>query len=65
MRLQEYLGASNVSEAEFGKLLGVSQVAVHRYVTGQRIPAREIMTKIISATDGNVLPNDFYNLVAA
>jgi len=61
MKLQDYLLNGEISEAAFGNQVGVSQVAIHRYVVGQRIPAREIMHKIIAVTDGAVTADDFYS----
>jgi predicted transcriptional regulator len=60
MRLREFLSENEISEAAFSAQVGVSQVAVHRYVAGQRTPSYEIMLKIMDITGGEVTANDFY-----
>ena len=60
MKLREFLSENEISEAAFSAQVGVSQVAVHRYVAGQRTPSYEIMLKIMDITDGKVSANDFY-----
>ena len=41
--------------------IGVTSVSLSRYERDERIPAREIMPKIVAETDGAVQPNDFYS----
>ena len=47
--------------AELAKRIGVTEVSLSRYEREERIPAREIMPKIVEATGGAVQPNDFYS----
>lgn len=60
--LQRYLHSRDLSHADFGRLIGITQQAARRYATGERIPRAEIMAKIFRATGGAVAPNDFYDL---
>jgi transcriptional regulator with XRE-family HTH domain len=60
MKLATYLSAQGMTQAQFADAIGSSQSDVARYVNG-RIPRPEMMTKIISATGGEVEPNDFYD----
>lgn len=59
MRLQQFLDQNNIGRAEFAKAIGVSEVAITRYVGGKRMPRPEILVKIKVATNGAVTPNDF------
>lgn len=49
-----------MSRAAFGALIGVTEVAVTRYVNGDRIPRASKMAMIEKVTDGAVKPNDFF-----
>lgn len=60
--LREYINQNNLSQVEFGELIGVSQPAVDRYIDGDRIPRPKIMEKISKVTGGEVTANDFYGL---
>ncbi|TRO96756.1 helix-turn-helix transcriptional regulator [Glycocaulis profundi] len=59
MTLSDWLKTSNVTPSAFADRIGVSRQAVHRYVEGDRIPRREVLTKINEATGGAVTANDF------
>lgn len=61
MRLKDYLKAAGMTRAEFAKMVGCEQPTVSRYLRG-RVPAPEVMARIVAATNGAVTPNDFYNL---
>ncbi len=62
MQLRDYLNQSNISPINFAGLVGVGHQNVYRYLSGKRIPSPEIMRRIVVATDGQVTPNDFYDL---
>lgn len=64
MKLGEYLKDRKISHEEFGKLIGVSQVAISRYVNGQRVPRHTNIEAIAKATEGAVSPNDFFDCAA-
>lgn len=59
MKLEAYLARKGMKQAEFARALGVSEMAVSRYVRG-RVPEPEIMARIIVVTKKKVRPNDFY-----
>lgn len=60
MKLDEYLAAEDVSIATFAGLIGVSVQAVHRYLSGERIPRPDLMERIEATTGGRVQANDLY-----
>jgi len=60
MQLGKYLSDQSIPIPEFARRIGVSTQAVHRYISGERIPHLEVMDKIEAETGGNVLPNDLY-----
>lgn len=62
MKLRDFMMAREMSEAQFGRLLGIGQATVNRYARGQRIPRPEVMRRIVEVTDGRVGPADFYDL---
>lgn len=61
MKLSIWRRIHDLTLAELSKRIGVTEVSLSRYERGERIPAREIMPKIVKATDGAVQPNDFYS----
>lgn len=63
MKLKQFLIEKNLSAAEFGRLIGVrSRMTICRYVSGERMPDRSVMTKIVEVTHGAVTPNDFHGV---
>lgn len=62
MLLSDYLKLHGLSQAAFGQRIGEPQQAVQRYASGQYIPRREAMLKIVEATGGAVTPNDFFGI---
>jgi len=60
MTLAQWLRRTAVSQADFARMIGVTQATVCRYVAGTRIPRRAIMARIEHATGGQVTPADFY-----
>jgi predicted transcriptional regulator len=65
MTLADYLAAKKISQAEFAQSIGVSQVAVSRYVSGQRMPRKNWLLKIRQVTGGLVTGNDFLEITEA
>ncbi len=61
MKLGEWLRSRGMSQQAFADAAGVSQGAVARFVLGRRMPNREMMRKIVEATEGQVMPNDFHD----
>lgn len=60
MELRQYLDDHEIPVSAFATAIGVSVQAVHRYLTGERIPKREVIERIARATGGKVQPNDFF-----
>ncbi len=60
MTLEQYLSNSELSNAGFGELIGVTRMAVLRYRDGSRMPEPEIAAKIVKATDGAVTIEDMH-----
>ena len=59
MTLSDYLRKNQLSFTDFGKSIGITSQAVARHSRGERWPRPEIMRRIVNATDGSVMPNDF------
>lgn len=61
MKLLDWRTAQALTLAQLAERVGVTKISLSRYERGERIPAREIMQKIVEATVGAVQPNDFYS----
>jgi hypothetical protein len=59
MTLSEYLDWKNLTETEFGSLIGRSQSAVNKLKNSKRRPDWETLTRIVAVTDGAVTWQDF------
>lgn len=64
MKLEEYRRRQNLTLAALGELIGVTDVAVHRYEHG-RVPEPKVLRRIIEATGGAVQANDFFDEASA
>ena len=62
MKLATFLKSEKIAIEACAKQIGVSHVAVYRYINGQRIPDKNTMIKIISWSGGAVTANDFYTV---
>ncbi len=60
MKLKNYLKLFNISNIDFSKKIGVSNVSLSRYINGERFPERRVLSKIFQTTNGLVDANDFY-----
>jgi predicted transcriptional regulator len=60
MTLAQWLRLASVSQADFARMIGVTQATVCRYAAGARIPRRAMMARIEQATGGQVTAADFY-----
>lgn len=61
MNLSDYLRTKKITPAEFGRMLGLkSRASVGRYLTGDRKPADDVMSKIKQVTNGKVTADSFY-----
>ena len=59
MKLKKYLLFKKQSSKSFARKINVSYVSVSRYISGSRVPAKNIIEKIFRITDGLVSANDF------
>ena len=67
MKLSVWMKTNGMTHAEFtnaAKYSGheISVFAVNKWTTGARIPRRKEMQFIYELTNGQVSPDDFYNL---
>ena len=62
MKLDRYLEITKQTRADFAQLVGVTEVSLSRYITGNRIPRPSLLKKIAFASDGAVMPNDFVDI---
>lgn len=60
MKIKDYLKFYGVSNLDFSKKLGISNVSLSRYISGERLPEKKVLKKIYQVTDGLVDANDFY-----
>ena len=60
MTLDRFLAISNLTDAAFGSLAGISQPHVSRLRRGKAFPSRETVERIQVATQGKVKPADWY-----
>ncbi|MEM9046722.1 MAG: helix-turn-helix transcriptional regulator [Pseudomonadota bacterium] len=60
-KLSDWLKANNITQKRFAEIIGANQAAVSRYCQ-DRVPDRDRMAKIHSATNGEVTANDFFDL---
>jgi predicted transcriptional regulator len=61
-KIEKYLEENGLTKTSFAKALGVTPVAVGRYISGERLPEPEIMSEIFKVTKGQITPNDFYGV---
>lgn len=61
MTLDSYLRENAMTEADFASLIGVQQSTVNRLRRGS-VPTKDVMAKIVTATDGKVRADDFFGL---
>jgi aspartate carbamoyltransferase catalytic subunit len=58
--LDKWIKDNSSSRKIFAKNIGISAASLSRYLSGNRIPKQSIMQKIISFTDGEINPSNFY-----
>ena len=56
-RISEWLEVAGITQKEFGAQIGVCQACVSKWATGQRVPRRAQMQKIVSASRGFIQPS--------
>lgn len=62
MHLKKYLKTKKMTYSKMAQRLDLSISTIHNLCTGKRIPSKQSMKKIHSATKGRVRPKDFYDL---
>ncbi len=63
MRLADWMENTGKSPGEVAAAIGAqSRTTVHRYRSGSQVPMSRMMVKLFLFTNGQVQPNDFYEL---
>jgi len=63
MKLREWRQANGISQKKFAVLADLEgKETVYRYEKGQHIPRPDVMKRIYQATNGEVRPDDWYDL---
>lgn len=61
MKLADYMRDQSLTPEDFANVVGdVSASGVRKWMSGDRVPRRDQMERIVTATDGAVMPNDFF-----
>lgn len=61
MKLSAYLEREALSDEEFGKRVGRDRSTIYRIRNGTHKPSPELMEAIARASEGAVLPNDYFD----
>ena len=61
IKLSDWLTRKNLSQRQLGRALGLSSGIVAKYCAGRR-PQPEVAAQIFHLTQGQVEPNDFYDI---
>lgn len=62
MKLAHWMKREKLTDQAMGDRIGRSHSVVQRYRNGQRIPGPISMVRIFVESNGEVQPNDFYDL---
>lgn len=63
MKLADWLKMTKMRQYVFARRVGVTSSMVSDYCHGRAVPQRlDVVEKIFRETDGQVTPNDFYDL---
>jgi len=65
MQLGAYLQESGKTIPQFAREIGTTPQAIHRYISGERTPRREILKRIIDHSKGKVRLEDLIQVEAA
>tara|TARA_B100000686_G_C16783850_1_gene973833 strand:+ start:1461 stop:2666 length:1206 start_codon:yes stop_codon:yes gene_type:complete len=60
MFIKDFLKLKKLTNIQFAKQLGISEVSLARYIGGERFPEKKILRKIFQITDGLVSADDFF-----
>lgn len=61
MKLSAYLEREKLSDEEFGKRVNRDRSTIYRIRNGSHRPSPELMVEIARASEGAVLPNDYFD----
>lgn len=64
MTLAQFLKETQTDRFQFAERINVAPETVRRYISGERIPDKKRMAKIVLATGGKVTANDFFAVAA-
>lgn len=64
MQLRAWRISKGLTEAQVGAGVERGQSTVHRWETGERLPGRIDMPRIVAFTEGAVTANDFHQIGA-
>jgi len=59
MTLKSYLKMKGIKPDDFADAVGFSKGGVLKWISGERYPRHEAISKIMKATNGAVTANDF------
>lgn len=66
MKLATYMKNNGIDDDAMASIIGdCSASGVRKWKYGERIPERSTMQRIFEATNGEVAPNDFYDVGAS
>ncbi|WP_040364463.1 helix-turn-helix domain-containing protein, partial [Commensalibacter intestini] len=60
MRLEDWINKNKLSQEEAGKLIGVKQASISRWINGIMTPSLDKIKKISLVTNNEVTFHDFY-----
>lgn len=60
MRLKDWINKNKLSQEEAGKLIGVKQASISRWINGIMTPSLDKIKKISLVTNNEVTFHDFY-----
>lgn len=58
--LRRWMDKHQTTLAQFGERHSIAQSTLSELINGKKCPSRDMMAKIALATDGAVMPNDFF-----
>ena len=61
MKLKDWLQVRKVTQRELAAKVGIAQPSLSLFCTGRGYPTAETMRRIAIATEGEVMPNDFFD----
>jgi len=63
MKLEDYMNKRGLSDSEMGEKVDLSRSQVSRLRRGKARPSHAVMARFIKATNGQVKPGDFFEVV--